>query len=120
MSKPPNIVGTHGHTVSLPEGGNIATRKTARKPDGAPQAPAARAKAPARPAAPAPKAARSGTAKPAASRKSTAQASTLPPDADEPMPLGESILLRIADLQQRNDAVRAQLDRLAASTDGNR
>lgn len=119
MSKPPDIIGhSHAHTVCLPEGSNVAARKAARKPEAGAELPPPKARAAARPVPAAAKPARAGTAaaKPAAARRaSTSPGLSSTGLADEPLPLNEAILRRIAQLQESNEAVRAEFERLAAT-----
>lgn len=118
MATPPSIIGSgKPHTVSLPDGSNVATHKTTQKRD--PQAQellTARGMAKSR-AAPA----ESKTApKPsrAAARNPRKQVAPEPePEVPQPPPslLGDAIIERIAQLRQANNAVRAALDRLPAA-----
>lgn len=116
MSDPQIIGSGKPHSVSIEPGSNSATRKTRRKPDTtAVEVPTLRTQATLEAATPAPKAPRAAAAR--APRKGAARLPPPPPAEAPPPPpmLGDGILRRIAELQQRNEAVRAQLDRLPAA-----
>lgn len=118
MATQPPIIGSgHPHTVSLPDGSHIAASKAPPKAhsqmsDLPPPRAAAKSRGAAAESKPAGKASRAG-ARPA--RKAAAASEPQAVDAAPVSVLSDAIIQRIAQLQQNNDAVRAQLDRLPAS-----
>lgn len=116
-SKPPIISGNQPHTVSLPEGSSVAARKSIRKATPAPDLPVV----PPRDAqstpktAPAPARAAPRAPAKAAPRAERRRAAPAPEPVGEQVGFGADIMARLEGLKQRNDQVRAALDRLPAT-----
>lgn len=107
MTQPSIIGSSQPHTVTLAPGSQTATHKQPRVSTPTPPAPPAQFVTGTRAAAAAPKVA----------TKAAADARPLTPPEPSPEPdpasmLGPDILMRISRLQEHNDNVRAELDRL--------
>lgn len=107
MTQPPIIGSGQPHTVTLAPGSNTATHKQPRVAAPTPQAPRPQFRPASRP-----EVAKPNTARPAPPTEVPAPAS---PEPEPESILSPHILQRISGLQERNESVRAELDRLPAS-----
>ncbi len=118
MAQPSVLKSSQPHSVSLPEGSSVATRKAVRKPaDKEPQAsPGKRNARRAGTLQDAPAAVPAIIARDAAAETALTDLPAMAAPATEaPAPMSDAIARRLEELRRRNDTVRATLARQATA-----